>query len=50
MTSLLNRLAQATGPDRECVRGLCRSPIACGAFGYCRVRNLIAILKARGIE
>ena len=48
--TLLARLAQAKGPDEECQRGLCRSPIACSVFGYCRVHNLIAILRARGIE
>jgi hypothetical protein len=25
-----------------CLNGLCRSPVACAAFGYCRQRNFDA--------
>jgi len=28
-------------PPEKCLKGYCRSPTACNAFGYCRERNMI---------
>jgi len=37
---LIEASAPVPPPPEKCLKGYCRSPVACNAFGYCRERNM----------